>query len=276
MLEALAALVKALLYASALSCAGVVFADFTLGSPPVIERYATSVVRWSALSTIVACLVSSLLLVFRLGGQWNEVTLSAVFMSATGAATCLQLAGTGLLLASLEDPSARAMRVSSAAPITFSFAFNGHAAAQGLPDGLIAFVHTSAVAWWIGSLCLLQHASVRLENDAFARLIHRFSGLATAMVGGLAVAGLFLIYVLDGFLELPTVSPYERVLAVKLSLFGVLICVAAYNRRRLTPRLRAGDPGCRALLRRTIEIELALAGIILLTTAILTTYTSPA
>jgi len=275
MLDVLAALIKALLYAAALSCAGVVFAEASLGAPPGLEKYATRFVRRSAVLTIGACAVANLVLVLRLGGQWNEVTLSAVFMSATGAATCLLLTGTALLLASLEDPSARAMRVSSAAPITLSFAFNSHAGAEGLPEGLLAFVHTSAVAWWLGSLWLLRQAGAWLWAEPFARLVQRFSAIAAGLVGGLVLAGFLLIYALDSFLYLPAFSAYERVLAVKLGLFAVLVGLASYNRLRLTPRVRAGEPAARLALRRTVDAELALVGAILLTTAFLTTFLSP-
>lgn len=283
MLEALAAVVKALLYAGILSCAGAVFAEATLRNPgrttlrtsPDISSVATQIMCHGALLTLFAAVASALILFFRLGGQWDETTLSAVFSSSCGAATCLQLAGAGLLLASAGDPSAHAIRLSNAALVTLSFAFNGHAAAADLDDGLVVFLHVSAAAWWVGSLWLLRAACARLEFVAVAGFVRRFSVIATGLIGGLVIAGLILVLVLVEFARLPALSSYEQILGVKLGIVVSVLGVASYNKFRLTPRLAVGDSAAAASLRRMIGAELVLIGAILATTAILTTYTSP-
>ena len=276
MLEALAALLKAVLYGGVLSCAGVVFAAATLHASADIAAVATRVVRRTALLTVVASTMSALLLIVRLGGQWNEATLTAVFMSGSGAATGFQLAGAGLLLASLGVSTDHAMRVSNAAVMTLSFAFSGHAAAEGLFEGLVSAIHASAAAWWIGSLWLLRYACLSLKPVVAARMVRRFSVIATAVVGALVLAGFCLILILVDFASLPSLSPYECLLAGKLAIVGLVLCAAGYNRLRLTPRLLHGDPTTTLALRRMINVELALIGLVAAATAILTTYTSPA
>jgi putative copper export protein len=54
-----------------------------------------------------------------------------------------------------------------------------------------------------------------------------------------------------------------------------VLAVAGHNRRRLTPRLIAGDTSAAAALRSTINVEIALIAIVLAITSILTTYASP-
>ena len=276
MLEAFAAIVRALLYAGLLSCAGAVFAEATLRTSADLAGASTHIVRRAAWLTIGASVASALVLILRLGGQWDEVTLSAVFMSSSGAATCLQLAGASLLLASLGDSSAPGTRLSNAALMTLSFGCNGHAAAEGLTDGLVVFVHASAAAWWIGSLWLLRYACARLDLMVVAGVVGRFSVIATNLIGGLVIAGLFLILILVDFARLPSLSPYEKILATKVAIVVAALCAASYNRFRLTPRLVMGESSAAFSLRRMIDFELILIWLVLATTSILTTYSSPA
>jgi len=275
MLDALAALVKALLYAGLLSCAGAVFAEWTLRPSIDCARAAMQLLRRGALLTVVASCASALILMIRLGGELDEATLSAVFISSSGAATFMQLAGAALLLASANDPTAREIRLSNAALMTLSFAFNGHAFAVGLTDGLIAFVHASAAAWWIGSLWLLRVACIEQPLSNAAQVLSRFSLMATRFIGVLVFAGLVLIQALVKFDELPYLTAYEQLLAVKLGIVVLVLSVATYNRLRLTPQVAAGDARAAKSLRATINLELVLIGAIIAVTAILTTYTSP-
>jgi putative copper export protein len=56
---------------------------------------------------------------------------------------------------------------------------------------------------------------------------------------------------------------------------AVVLAVASYNRFRLTPHLAIGDATALASLRRAILAEFIVIGGIVMTTAILTTYTAP-
>ena len=62
---------------------------------------------------------------------------------------------------------------------------------------------------------------------------------------------------------------------VKLSLFVLCLGAAAFNRIRLTPAFLAGDPRAGVRLRRSIGLEVATVCAIALTTATLTTLSSP-
>lgn len=275
MLDALAALLKALLYGGLLSCAGTVFAAATLRGVVELEDHVDRVMRNGAWLTIACAAGSAALLAFRLGGELDEATLSAVFLSSAGAALCLQMVGASLLLATAGDPAAQLMRLGNATIAMLSFAFNGHAAAAGISEGLVAFAHASAAAWWIGSLWLLRSACERTDLARTAQLVQRFSMIAVAIVGALVLAGIVLVLVLVDFGRLSELASYAGLLALKITIALGVLGIAVYNKFRLTPRLAAGDPLAANALRRMIGVELGAVGAVLTATAILTTYVSP-
>jgi copper resistance protein D len=274
MLDFVAALAKALLYASLLTCAGAAFAVATLRVPAALAAFTTSIIRGGAILTVIAVAVHALVLILRLGGSFDEPTLSAVFVSSSGAAMGLQLAGSALLFVAAPEPE-HGMKVANGALTTLSFAFIGHAGAISVTDGLIAFVHVSAAAWWVGALWYLWRAHAQLDLAQTAEVVRRFGRIATGIVGSLVIAGLVLVLVLVKVRELPALSDYEALLALKISLAALVLGIAAYNRIRLTPRLLTADARAAAALHRTVTAELAVVALVIATTAILTTYTSP-
>ncbi len=274
MLDALAALAKALLYGSLLLSAGIVFAQASLSNSSSLDAIALPWMRRSSIAVIAASVVGALVLVLRLGGEFDEEIVAAVLSSATGATLFMQLAG-AIVLLGCGGPGARGIRLTSAGLLVLSLGFSGHAAMVGPFEGLFVFVHASAAAWWAGSLCLLLYACENFEFIAIAGLVRKFSQLATYVVGGLVMAGLLLIYVLVGFQAFPSLSNYEKYLALKLAVVAFVLALACYNKFRLTPRLLLGDRTAVSELRKMIGIELIAIAIVLIVTAVLTTYTSP-
>lgn len=276
MLDALAALLKVPLYAGVLSCAGAVFAQATLRPPPDNARVLLSLMRRGAVLTIFAVLASAVCLFFRLGAGFDIPTLSAVFISGVGAAICLQIAGALLLMIGAgEDAPVRATQLSNAALVTASFAFSGHAAADGFTTGVVAFLHVSLAAWWFASLWLLRDACIRMEFTTVVALLRRFSVIAFGLVGGMVFAGLLLIGALVEFDRDPWLSGYGQLLAVKITVAGVALALAGYNKFRLTHRVMSADTPAIRSLSRMIGAELICIVAVLIATAILTTYTSP-
>lgn len=276
MLEALAALLRMLLYTGILACAGAVFAQATLRPPADSTPVLQLLMRRGAALTIFAVLASAGCLFLRLGADFDPATLSAIFLSSVGAAMCLQIAGAGLLFSeSGSDGSTRAIQRSNAALLTVSFAFNGHAAADGITTGLVAFLHVSLAAWWLASLCILRDACGRMEITAVMTLVQRFSTIAFVLVGGLTIAGLLLVGSLVEFDNDPWLSGYGQLLAIKIGLAIVVLALATHNKVRLTTRLEAGDEHAVRALHRMVGAELIGIGAVLVATAILTTYASP-
>jgi len=271
MLEALTALLKLALYAGLLSSSGAVFAQVTLRP---LSAEVESLLRLGRVgSTLILATgpLMALVLILRLGGAFDQATLSAVFLSSSGAALCLQMTGAFLLLISASDDEAVLVRLSYAVLPMLGFAFSGHAAGIGPVDGLVAVAHVSMAAWWLGSLYFLR----LVQAERLVTVVARFSSMAFILTGVLVVAGLMLVIILIDFSKDPWLSPYGWVLACKLCVVAALLALAGYNRRRLTPRLVARDSSAVGELRWTVGIELALIAVILTITAILTTYTSP-
>jgi copper transport protein len=272
MLDAVAALAKSLMYGALLSASGVPLAAAFLRPSEALRDYALRVMRIAAVAAIMLNLLIAALLFVRLGGGFDQPTFNAVFSSGSGAALLLQLTGAALLLTPAEDGvSGHAWRIAAALAMTASVAFNGHAAAIGLPAGLLTMAHVTAASWWVGSLWLLRRACVSEIADDLVRLVIRFSSLAVRVVGGLIVAGVALIVALVNFNLSFWLTDYVQTLALKLAFAALVLGLAIYNKRKLTPRL----PREAATLRRSITAEFAAIACVLLVTAVLTTYFAP-
>jgi len=267
MLEALAALAKVLLYAGALAGAGAAFAAASLGSRlGSVSSLAPSIIRAGAASAILGALGHVYFLILRLGGDFSAPVLSTVLESPTGAALAFQLIGSLVLIV---FASARGIRkhlcVAGGILTIVSFGINGHAGSLNLTSGAIAALHVGAAAWWLGALLLLWPACGQLAAGDFTMMV----------VIGLVAAGVALILTLVNFSHPDWFTPYVQLLSLKVALAASVLALAAFNKLRLTPRLRDEDGRAIRGLRRSIILEIAIISAVLATTALLTTYTSP-
>jgi putative copper export protein len=275
MLEAFTALLKFALYAGLLSGSGAVFAQATLDPPPDEGGHLEKLTRLGSALILIVCPLLTLVLILRLGGEFDDVTLSAVFTSGSGAALFLQMTGALLLLTTASDDASILVRLSYALLPVLGFAFSGHAAGIGPVEGFVAVLHVSAAAWWLGSLFYLRECCAQAESSRLAAIVTRFSSIAFIITGALVILGLTLVMILVDFSQDVWLSAYGQILGAKLCVVAALLALAGYNRRRLTPRLLAGDGTAVGALRRTISVEMALIAVVLAITAILTTFTSP-
>jgi|HigsolmetaAR201D_1030396.scaffolds.fasta_scaffold04084_5 putative copper export protein len=274
MLERLAALAQALTYLAVVLAAGGVFARASLRPQGEATRLLLRVTRTGALATIGATAAALVVLMLRLGNEFDVEILGVVLASNVGGAAALRLTGACLLLATPsddEDAFGRGMQLSAAALIAGSFAFSGHAAVEGLWSGMLAAVHVAVIAWWVGALLVLRRACAL--GDDVRTLLRRFSKLALGAIGALVAAGVILVLTLIDFTE--GFTPYVRNLAAKLAIVAIVLGLAAYNRFVLTRDIEAGDATAITRLARAIEVELGLIGAVLVVTSIMTTFTSP-
>jgi len=175
-----------------------------------------------------------------------------------------------------------------AAAVLGALAWAGHGAST--PDAIGGVqlagdvLHLVASGVWLGGLLPFavtlivarRHgpAGLALARDATAR----FSLLALSSVVVLLCTGIVNTYVLAGSVPALLGTPYGRLLIVKIALFATMICVAAVNRRRLTPALmKAGDavgaaPAVRSLARNSL-LEWALGLGVIAAVAVLGTMT---
>jgi putative copper resistance protein D len=109
---------------------------------------------------------------------------------------------------------------------------------------------------------------------AAARALAAFSAVAVWLVPLIAVAGLGMAVLL-----LPDVAalwrPYGLALLTKVTLFALLMALAALNRLRLTPAFARGEASAAAALRRSIALEYVLICVVFAVTAVMTGSFSP-
>jgi putative copper export protein len=211
-------------------------------------------------------------------GTWDSDLLQRAWKSSSGAAHLLQAIGLlGVAVTLRRFGHLHQVSATLAATLAvLALLLTGHTSIHALRWLLapLLAVHLLIVAFWFGALAPLYWVTQRESLDGAARTVARFSALAGWLVPGILVAGLALALVL-----LPDVSalqrPYGLLLIGKLSGFGLLLALAAYNKWRLTPALLAGAATALPALRRSIAIEYALLIAVLVLTAVMTAFFSP-
>lgn len=160
-----------------------------------------------------------------------------------------------------------------------SFTQIGHIAGlENLLLQLALLVHLFAVAFWIGILIPLKRAASnpKTYEDA-ATLGHRFGKVATFTVPLLIVLGVMMGYQLIGSWSGVFTTSYGQVLLIKIAFVALLLGLAALNKLRYVPQLKAGDPSSAQGLVRSISLEwLVIVSVLALTAFLTTNVTLPA
>ena len=148
-----------------------------------------------------------------------------------------------------------------------------HAAAgSGATVSLIVQVlHVFAVGLWLGGLAGLLVTLRHPANETTARAARRFSRLATAGIGVVAVTGVLRGIAEVGTLDLLVSTAFGRLLIAKTVLLGVLALLGAVNHFRHVPAAGRTIGG----LRRVGSAELLVGATILLLSATLVNLAPP-
>lgn len=186
---------------------------------------------------------------------------------ASSFGTFIAIAATGLLLAlgaSFRVPLRRVLALGAFLCVGVSLALTGHAS-NADPQWLTrpaVFVHTLAVAFWIGALLPLGAVLRRPAAEAVAPL-RRFSAAILPLLLLLVIAGVVLTVVQVGRPSELLATDYGRVFIAKLVLVAALLGLAAFNRWGLTGAVLADANLARTRLVRSIALELGLVLLIL-------------
>lgn len=279
----LAVLVKAALYATTFAAAGGAF--FLSYNRALLEEVERRTIGRRLEALLVAVVVASALRILvtagslsgDASGMFDPSLIHLVWRSGENSAVITRIAG--LLLgvrAALTARPSTALAAAGGASAAMSFAWVGHAHASGSPSTIACMaLHLACAAFWIGALgplaLIARHGNARRAGAAAAR----FGALALAAVAVLVAAGLVVLFILLGHGSAPWSSPWGLAMCVKLVFVAGLLGLAAFNKLRLTPRLLDGDDAALGGLRRSIHAEMALAALVLLATAALTTLFGP-
>lgn len=163
-------------------------------------------------------------------------------------------------------------------------AMTGHAIAS--PDhAVIAVVvdtlHVVAAGAWLGTLAVIVLVGVPTAAADAAHWVDRVAHMVRALspMALVSAAVMLLTGIIASWMHLDDISslwmtPYGRLLAVKVGLFVLIALTGAYNWRRVTPRLTDAS-GVRTLARSAV-VEVAFATLLLAVTAVLVATAMPA
>jgi putative copper export protein len=145
-------------------------------------------------------------------------------------------------------------------------------------------LHVFAASLWIGTLIVLVAAGVttalgsKMESSArgpaVAMLVNRFSTIALWSAGLLVLTGVTTAYRHLGKISALWTSVYGKTLIGKLCLVAAVFSLGFYNNQRLRPSLGTEEAGRR--LARSATLEIAIAAIVLIVTAVLVNRPGPA
>jgi putative copper export protein len=156
---------------------------------------------------------------------------------------------------------------------TTAFTLVGHTSVppHRFVAGALVTLHLLVVAFWLGALWPLYLVARKEQPAVTARVIDSFSLAAAWVVPLILLAGIGLTAVLVPNLAVFR-QPYGQLLLLKVSLFAVLMAMAALNKWRFGPACAEGNT---AAFERTVVIEYVLICVVLAVTAFLTTFYSP-
>jgi copper transport protein len=167
--------------------------------------------------------------------------------------------------------------------LALASALSGHAAAVPQLRVLAVFsdtVHVMAASSWLGSLTVLLLAGIPAAhvvhtagNAVVAQLVRRFSNVALARAATAMVTGTFAAWIHVGRVPNLWGTRYGLLLLAKLGVLGIVALTGLYNWRRVLPSL--GSSEATARLQRSASIEVIVAVIVLLVTAVLVATPTP-
>jgi putative copper export protein len=276
-------LVKAALYAATLGAAGGVF--FLKYSRPFLDDGARLAIARPLRMLIALAIAASAARVLITAGSLGENAaamldprlLAMVWHGGEGRAAAIRAGGLLLSIPALAQAGRAGWpAVAGAALAATSFAWVGHMHSAAPPAApVLLAAHVLAAAFWLGALPPLVILSYRHEPRELGAVARHFGRIAVAVLGALLAAGAALLYICLASVSDLWNSPYGRIACAKIALVACLLALAAWNKLRLVPQIRAGDPLAVQRFRRSVRAEMLVAGLILLITAVLTTLVGP-
>jgi putative copper resistance protein D len=269
---------KFFLYLGVLTSGGLIFCNQVFSNQlSGIDRFVRA---WAAGFGVLAVAMSVLGFTLRgavlmddVSGMIDPSILALLWETPPGDALILRILGLGVMLVGLAVGGLWLwVATLGSALAIWSFSKIGHVAIEGLFwFQVVLFTHLMVASFWVGVLLPLQKLSRSSESLTQASdLGHRFGQIASVAVPLLLVAGVIMTWRLVGSVSSMIGTSYGLMLLAKIGAVAVLLALAAINKVRLVPALRAGDPTIGPRLTRSISLEWLCVWVILLTTAIFT------
>jgi putative copper resistance protein D len=263
---------KFTLYLGVLTAAGIVIAALMFR----LDRTRGLALTFGVLGLVAAMLAFSLRganLTGDASGMTDPEMLGLLWSTPVGTALMYRVAGLGLLIAGLLMGRVGPwVSVMGGIIAIWSFDHVGHISGRDSPVLDIALtIHLLAVALWIGILIPLKRlASQPATYAAAANVGHRFGLVAMVSVPALIFVGGYMGYQLVGSFTALISTGYGQALIIKVVLVAILLGLAAANKLRFIPDLRAGNPAAASHLAKSISFEWVIILVVLGVTAVLT------
>jgi copper resistance protein D len=174
----------------------------------------------------------------------------------------------------------------AAACFVLSVSVQGHSSAvSALAQALVA-LHLLAVGCWVGALYPL-YLAVAAGSEAhdnrqqLADMLQQFGRCAWVMLAVMLFTGVSLFWQLTGGFSTLLSSLYGQLFSAKVLVVACMMALGANHKFRWVPRLRmaaeqtVNNTTLPVLLARSIRVEIALALVVLLITASMTSITGP-
>ena len=250
-------------------------------SLPVEERVRT-LARIAAVAALCLAVLHYVLTPARMAGNLGatfDTSLSELLReSDAGTAHIVRIIGLAVLFLSLDRRTRLntiVMRAAVALAIG-SFALMGHTVIHPLRWLLapLLLVHVAVAAFWFGALWPLREVAAREPAEQGAATIEAYSRLAIRLVPWVLICGVVIAFVLiRSVAELAT--GYGAMVLGKAAAFGVLMYLAAANRRRSGAGISASTDARRGF-QRTAVAEWSVLAVVLVATALMTALFAPA
>ena len=155
-----------------------------------------------------------------------------------------------------------------------SFIWTGHAQKVGPIAQAVLSLHLVAIAFWLGSFLPLRRMCSSPESENLYKIAERFGTHAIFYICLLLISGLIFAYILIGDLSLLLSTVYGNVFLMKITLVSALLGLGAVNKFRLVPLMKLEPSIGAQRLRKSIQIEMVIALLILSFSGFLTTSTT--
>ena len=217
-----------------------------------------------------------------LAGMWDPIYIEILWQSGVGMSYKLRLVGWfGLvLLLTITYFYASTTKIlyflafALLFTIAVSFIWIGHTTEQVVWVKLALVLHIFIAMWWIGSLYPLKCCCTELTPDILQRLMHEFGKQASVLVVLLILTGIGISYALEGSLVAFFTTKHGNLLLLKLGVVAGILAIAAHHKLRLVPSLKCEKTAYK--LQISINVEMGISLLILITTAALSTLVGPA
>ena len=248
-----------------------------------VEERVRTLARIAAVAALCLAVLHYVLTPARMAGNLGstfDTSLGQLLLeSNAGGAHIVRIVGLAVLFLSLDRRNRLntiAMRAALALTV-LSFALMGHTAIHPLRWLLapLLLAHVGVAAFWFGALWPLHAIAGGESAERGGALIGDYSKLASRVVPWVLICGVLLAVVLiRSVAELATA--YGAMVLGKTFAFGLLMYLAALNRRRYAPRVAAADAAGVGTFKRIALAEWSVLAVVLVATALMTALFAPA